>query len=153
MADEAALWPVGGARDALFAEDQHQYHTPPSEMTNGERQFVRKCSICHTLAPSGARRAGPTLYGLFGRPAGTVRGYRYSDGLAGSGVIWEADTINQLFEQGPANFTPGSKMPMQQIAGLADRQDLIAYLRDNTGPRSTLHPGSHMGPEAAGGTE
>ena len=157
LADEAALWPVGGGRDALFAEDQHLFHTPPSEMTNGERQFVRKCSICHTLDSSGARRAGPTLYGLFGRPAGTVPGYRYSDGLAGSGVIWEAGTINQLFEQGPDNFTPGSKMPMQQIAGLADRQDLIAYLRDNTGPRSRLgaelHPGSHSGPEAAGGTE
>ncbi len=156
-ADEAALWPVGGARDALFAEDQHRFHTAPEEMTNGERQFVRKCSICHTLEPArkpgDARRAGPTLYGLFGRPAGTVRGYRYSDGLAGSGVIWEADTINQLFEQGPANFTPGSTMPMQQIAGLADRRDLIAYLRDNTGPRAGLHPGSHSGPEAAGGTE
>jgi cytochrome c len=153
LADEAALWPVGGGRDALFAEDQHRFHTPPSEMPNGQRQFVRKCSICHTLDRDGARRAGPTLYGLFGRPAGTVPGYRYSDALTGSPVVWEAETINQLFEKGPDHFTPGSKMPMQQIAGLADRQDLIAYLRDNTGPRTGSHAGSHAGPEAAGGTE
>jgi cytochrome c len=148
LADEAALWPVGGARDALFAAGR-QFHTPPGEMTNGERQFVRKCSICHTLEPASkpgdARRAGPTLHGLFGRPAGSVPGYRYSDGLANSGVVWEAETINMLFELGPDHFTPGSKMPMQRIAKLADRQDLIKYLRDNTGSRT--------GPVSTGGTE
>ena len=148
LADEVALWPVGGVRDALFAAGR-EFHTPPEEMTNGERQFVRKCSICHTLEPGGAsgsaRRAGPSLYGLFGRPAGTVPGYRYSDALDGSQVVWEAETIDQLFELGPDHFTPGSKMPMQQIAKLADRQDLIAYLRENTGSRA--------GPVATGGTE
>jgi len=149
LADEAVLWPVGGGRDALFAEGQRRFHTPPSEMPNGERQFVRKCSICHTLEPAtkpgDRRRAGPTLHGLFGRQAGSVAGYRYSDALTGSPVVWEAETINLLFEKGPDHFTPGSKMPMQQIARLADRQDLIAYLRDNTGPRT--------GSQAAGGTQ
>ena len=155
LADEVALWPVGGGRDALFAEDQHRFHTPPAEMSNGERQFVRKCSICHTLEsagkPGGARRAGPTLHGLFGRRAGSVPGYRYSDALTGSSVVWEAETINLLFEKGPDHFTPGSKMPMQQIARLADRQDLIAYLRDHTGPRSGPRTGSHS--QAEGGTQ
>lgn len=148
LADEAALWPVGGSKDALFAESR-KFHTPPSEMSNGERQFVRKCSICHTLEPpkraGDTRRAGPSLYGLFGRRAGTLAGYSYSDALEGSPVIWDAGTIDQLFELGPDHFTPGSKMPMQKIAKLADRQDLIAYLRENTGPRS--------GPEPSGGTE
>jgi cytochrome c len=157
LADEAALWPVGGAvggsGEALFAEGRREFHTPPAEMTNGQRQFVRKCSICHTLQPAmkpgDARRAGPTLYGLFGRPAGVVPGYRYSDALDGSEVVWEAETINQLFELGPDHFAPGTKMPMQQIAKLADRQDLIAYLRENTGPRSTARAGS----QTSGGTE
>ncbi len=121
-------------------------------MSNGERQFVRKCSICHTLeqpaTTSDLRRAGPTLYGLFGRQAGTVPGYRYSDALNGSDVIWETETINQLFELGPDHFTPGSKMPMQRIAKLEDRQDLIAYLRANTGPRADIRePGAATDPE------
>jgi cytochrome c len=161
LADEAALWPVGGmvggsvggpirgSGEALFAEGQRRFHTPPGEMSNGERQFVRKCSICHTLEPGGAsgsaRKAGPSLRRLFGRPAGTVPGYRYSDALAGSEVVWEAGTIDLLFQLGPEYFTPGSKMPMQQIAKLADRQDLIAYLRENTGSR--------VGPAPEGGSE
>ena len=152
LADEAVLWPVGG-QDVAFAEGQRKFQTPPGEMTNGERQFVRKCSICHTLElalkPGDARRAGPTLFGLFGRQAGTVPGYRYSDALAGSPVVWEAETIDQLFEQGPDHFAPGTKMPMQQIAELADRQDLIAYLRNNTGPRANGRAAS----ASSGGTE
>ena len=72
-------------------------------------------------------------------------GYSYSEALTGSPVVWEADTIDKLFDLGPDHFTPGSKMPMQRIAKLADRQDLIAYLRQNTGPRS--------GPEPSGGTQ
>ena len=68
--------------------------------------------------------------------AGTVPGYRYSDALTGSPVVWDGKTIDRLFEIGPAHFAPGTKMPMQQIAKLADRQDLVAYLRDNTGPKA-----------------
>jgi cytochrome c len=139
LADEAVLWPVGGnagTGEVLFAEARRGFQTPAAEMSNGQRQFVRKCSICHTLEPGDAHRAGPTLFGLFGRRAGTVPGYRYSDALTGSPVIWDADTIDRLFEVGPAHFAPGTKMPMQQIAKLADRLDLIGYLRDNTGPRA-----------------
>lgn len=148
LADEAVLWPVGGEAEALFAGTRG-FHTPPSEMSNGERQFVRKCSICHTLEPDGARRAGPTLYGLFGRRAGTAPGYRYSEALAGSDIVWNEGTIDLLFALGPDHVTPGSKMPMQQIAGLADRKDLIAYLRESTGPRA----GNEAGPGPAGGTK
>lgn len=147
LADAAALWPVGAAPDgqggALFAE-RRRFHTPPEQMSNGERQFVRKCSICHTLSADGGRRAGPTLWRLFGRPAGSVEGYGYSEALAGSPLVWDADTIDRLFAQGPDRVTPGSKMPVQRIIALADRQDLIAYLRANTGPRTR--------PEAPGGT-
>ena len=158
LADEAALWPVGGPKDALFAAQRRIFHTPASEMSNGERQFVRKCSICHTLerpeTASDTRRAGPTLYRLFGRAAGSVPGYRYSDALADSNVVWEADTINKLFELGPDHFTPGSKMPMQRLAKLEDRQDLIAYLRNNTGPRADGRPvPEKTGEQTAGGTQ
>jgi cytochrome c len=144
IADEAAVWPLTGGSDALFAE-RRAFHTPPSEMSNGERQFVRKCSICHALTPDGGRRAGPTLYGIFGRKAGSVPGYRYSEALESSGIVWTADTIDKLFERGPQEVTPGSKMPLQRIGSLADRQDLISYLRENTGPAK--------GPGTAGGTQ
>ncbi|WP_102109199.1 c-type cytochrome [Oceaniglobus roseus] len=122
-------WPVAGLGEApVMADTKRSFLTPPGQMDNGERQFQRKCSICHTLGPDGARRAGPTLHGLFGRQAGSVAGYPYSETLAGSEIVWSAETIDLLFDQGPDHYIPGSKMPMQRITGAGDRADLIAFL-------------------------
>ena len=137
--DAAAIWPVAASDEevaGLLAAGERSFLRDPGEMTNGERQFARKCSICHTLTPDGARRAGPSLWGLFGRKAGTVAGYNYSDALDVADIVWEAETINRLFDEGPDHYTPGSKMPMQRIAKAEDRQDLIEFLAGNTGPRS-----------------
>ena len=116
--------PAGGqTRSFLRAADS---------MPNGERQFMRKCSICHALEPGASRKAGPTLHGVFGRRAGTVPGYSYSPTLTGSDIIWGSDTIDALFEIGPDHYIPGSKMPMQVIAAPSDRADLITFLEDAT---------------------
>ena len=142
--DAAVLWPVAASDaevEGLLTKGERSFLRDPSEMTNGERQFARKCSICHTLDRDGRNRAGPTLWGLFGRPAGTVEGYTYSDALNASDIVWEAETINRLFDEGPDHYTPGSKMPMQRITGLQDRQDLIEFLAENTGPRSKAKNG------------
>jgi cytochrome c len=104
----------------------------PETMPNGERQFMRKCSVCHDLVATEQRRAGPHLAGLFGRPAGSLPGYRYSDTLAQSDIIWGAETIDALFDLGPDHYIPGSKMPMQRITAPTDRQDLIDYLKTAT---------------------
>ncbi|MFK7943735.1 MAG: c-type cytochrome [Paracoccaceae bacterium] len=152
--DAASVWPVTAADDevaGLLGAGERSFLRDPSEMSNGERQFARKCSICHTLTPDGARRAGPSLYGLFGRPAGTLTDYSYSDALTGTTIVWEAETIDRLFDEGPDHYTPGSKMPMQRITGPADRADLIAFLAENTGPRSAGKT-ENTGPRSAGET-
>ena len=88
--------------------------------------------MCHTLTPSSARRAGPTLHNLFGRRAGTVEDYKYSATLTGSDIVWTEETVNALFDEGPDHYIPGTKMPMQRITGANDRADLIAYLKSAT---------------------
>lgn len=132
--DAAYVWPV--ALDAGLPQmgaQERAFHTDPATVSNGERQFLRKCSVCHELdAASTARRAGPSLANLFGRRAGRIEGYQYSDAVARSEIIWTAATIDQLFDQGPANFIPGTKMPMQRIAGAQDRRDLIEFLMQYT---------------------
>ncbi len=136
IADEAFLWPLD-ADDATprMAADKRGFHTLPAEVSNGERQFLRKCSICHTLDGDGGRRAGPPLSGLFGRKAGTVPGYGYSTAVAASGIVWTDETIDRLFDLGPEHYIPGTKMPMQRIAADHDRADLIDFLKRETGAR------------------
>ncbi|MEM1421801.1 MAG: c-type cytochrome [Pseudomonadota bacterium] len=132
--DYAAIWPVGFEGDPLFAEDARRFLVDPDEVSNGERQFARKCSVCHTLETDGKRRAGPTLFGVFGRKAGTLHGYNYSEALLGATITWSPETLDKLFDIGPDYYTPGSKMPMQRIVDPADRQDLIEFLRAATAP-------------------
>ncbi|SLN28740.1 c-type cytochrome [Ruegeria meonggei] len=134
--DEAMYsWPVAALGDhEQMATAEPSFLKNPDEMSNGERQFARKCSICHSLTPDGQRRAGPTLHGVFGRQAGTLPGYFYSDTLQDSDIIWNDETINALFDEGPDHYIPGSKMPMQRITQAQDRDDLVAFLRRSTSP-------------------
>ncbi|MFD1343310.1 c-type cytochrome [Litorisediminicola beolgyonensis] len=134
LANEISAWPMSEEADTPQMQSERGFLTDPALMSNGERQFMRKCSICHTLTPGSARRAGPTLYDLFGRRAGTVGDYSYSDALDGSDLVWDESTIDQLFDIGPEHYLPGTKMPMQRITGAEDRADLIAFLRRETAP-------------------
>ncbi|WP_299693693.1 c-type cytochrome [uncultured Tateyamaria sp.] len=136
---------AGGIDDVIYAwpvalldtydpagGDTRSFLRDAATMSNGERQFMRKCSICHSLEDGPSRKAGPTLHGVFGRKAGVVPGYRYSPTLDGSAIVWDDTTIDALFDEGPDHYIPGSKMPMQVIAAPQDRADLIAFLRDAT---------------------
>ncbi|MEL6317451.1 MAG: c-type cytochrome [Pseudomonadota bacterium] len=136
--DWASVWPVG-ALEAIAAPAAgdgaaRSFQVDPETVSNGERQFLRKCSICHTVTQDGGRRAGPTLYAVFGRRAGAWPGYAYSDALLGSDLVWDETSLDKLFEIGPDHYTPGSKMPVQRIVRASDRADLIAYLREATAP-------------------
>ncbi len=105
---------------------------PIKEVSNGEKQFARKCSVCHTLVENGKKRAGPTLYKIFGRKAGTLEGYKYSKALIDSDIIWNEESINRLFDEGPDKVTPGTKMPIQRMKKIQDRQDLVIFLKKAT---------------------
>ena len=131
--DALYSWPVAAlGAGGLMGGGERSFLRDPASMGNGERQFQRKCSICHTLGPEGLRRAGPTLFGIFGRPAGGVSDYKYSRTLREAEFVWNEHTIDRLFDEGPDRFVPGTKMPMQRIAKPADRDDLIAFLKHAT---------------------
>ena len=101
-------------------------------MSPGELQFARKCSICHTLKAEDKNRAGPSLHGIFGRVAGSLKNYSYSQGLKNSNIVWSERTIDQLFALGPQHVTPGSKMPLQKIDQKEKREALISFLKANS---------------------
>ena len=131
--DIVYAWPFDSvAMHAPMRDSNPQFLRDPATMSNGERQFARKCSICHALTTEGQRRAGPSLHGVFGRRAGSLSDYQYSNVLAGSNIVWNDETIDQLFDLGPDYFIPGSKMPMQRIRRSSDRKDLVNFLKRMT---------------------
>lgn len=97
-------------------------------------EVFRACVACHTLKSGEGERAGPTLAGVFGRRIATAPGYRYSEPLRKMEIVWNARTIAELFEVGPARYTPGTKMPEQTITSAADREALVRFLEKATQP-------------------
>ena len=121
-------------------------HTP--NLANGKAKFAL-CRSCHTVAPGGANMTGPNLHGVFGRRAGTLDGYNYSQALRHSEVVWSEETIDRLFALGPDEYTPGSKMPLQRMPSAEDREDLIKVERFGDVVEGAAAHGLHRGIDRA----
>ena len=92
----------------------------------GERVF-RQCQACHVIDAE-QNRVGPHLVGIFGREAGAVDGFNYSPAMAGSGIVWDDDTIAAYLAD-PRGYIAGNRMA---FAGLRQEQqiaDVIAYMK------------------------
>jgi cytochrome c len=95
-------------------------------------EVFRACVACHTLNANDGVRAGPTLAGVFGRKIATLPGYNFSDALKKLDIVWTPETVSKLFEVGPMAYTPGTKMPEQQIGSADDRAALMKFLEKAT---------------------
>ena len=97
----------------------------------GKRQFDL-CTSCHTIAAGAAGVVGPNLHGVLGKPAATGKpGYQFSDALQKSGIVWTDDKLDQWLKS-PAAMVPGTKMSFVGIPKPSSRNDLIAYLKQET---------------------
>lgn len=92
----------------------------------GRRVFV-KCMACHTVQ-EGQHRVGPSLYGIIGRPAGTIEGFNYSDANKNSGIVWTEDIMFEYLEN-PQEYMPGTRMIFPGLPSEQDRANVIAYLK------------------------
>ncbi|MGH8457019.1 MAG: c-type cytochrome [Stenotrophobium sp.] len=91
---------------------------------NGEVIYAR-CGACHSLTYD---RTGPRHCGLFGRRAGSVKGFTYSAAMKNSGVVWNAKTLDRFLAD-PMKAMPGTAMGYAGIKDPQERADLIAYLK------------------------
>jgi cytochrome c len=103
-----------------------------ADFDNGEAKFAL-CKSCHTAVRDGGNMTGPNLYNVFGRRAGTLPGFAYSDALKVSKITWNADTIDRWI-QNPRTDVPGTKMTYLGMENPKDRIDVIAYLKLVTTP-------------------
>jgi cytochrome c len=93
----------------------------------GEKLYSR-CQGCHSID---VNRVGPRHQGLFGRRAGSLDDYNYSEAMKASGIVWDETTLDQ-FLTAPRVFIKGTKMPFAGMKDAGERADLIAYLKQAT---------------------
>ena len=84
----------------------------------------QRCMSCHS---PDVNRFGPAHRGVFGRAAGSVRGYNYSDALKASGIVWHEAELDRWLT-GPSAFVPGTKMTFK-LTDPQERADVIAFLK------------------------
>ena len=97
------------------------------DAAKGAKVF-NKCKACHNVDKP-ANKIGPSLQGVFGRTAGTVEGYNYSDAMKASGIVWSIETLGNYLKA-PKEMVPGTKMTFVGLKKDDDIENLMAYLEE-----------------------
>ena len=95
-----------------------------ADAQRGEQLYGNRCSGCHSVEMN---RIGPKHQGVFGREAGTVADYDYSEALRESNVVWDEASLEAWLTK-PQDFIPGQKM-FFSLGKADERSDIIAYLK------------------------
>lgn len=102
------------------------------DIAKGKKVF-NKCKACH-VADTEKNKIGPHLVGMFGRKAGSLEKFKYSNAMKNSGVVWTAETLDEYLKK-PRTFIKGTRMAFAGIRKDEERADLIAYLKSVTQPK------------------
>jgi cytochrome c len=105
-----------------------QVPLPAPTPTDGATLFKQQCATCHTTNASEQARQGPSLFGIAGRPAGKVDGFRYSAGFAQADFVWD-DARLDAWLANPQAIVPGAVMAYRQPK-TETRAAIIAYLKE-----------------------
>ena len=98
--------------------------------TEGAKVF-KKCLACHNIAEGGANKIGPALWGVLGRPAGSVPGYKYSKAMTSHGKNWSFEEMNGFLIK-PKDWIKGTKMSFAGLKKAEDRAAVILYMNEKT---------------------
>ena len=127
---------VFGQTSASLADDTER----------GEKLY-KSCKSCHQIGEGARNGVGPHLDGLFGRVAGSIDGFKYSNAMKAKGedgLIWDEASLDQYLAK-PRAFVPGTRMSYLGMKKAEDRIDLIGYLK----ALSQAAPSSHTSAAAA----
>ena len=99
------------------------------DVAAGENVF-KKCTVCHAVGEGAKNKVGPVLNGVFGRVAGTLEGFKFSDAMvkAGAdGLLWTPAIMAEYLVK-PRDYVKGTKMTFNGLPKPEDIANVIAYL-------------------------
>ena len=93
----------------------------------GEVMFEHRCRVCHSNE-AGPKGYGPSLIGVYGRKAGSIEGFAYSDALKNSGIVWDDASLRSWVESN-TTLVPGTRMRHVGITDRAEQDFILEYLK------------------------
>jgi cytochrome c len=97
-------------------------------VADGKALFEKRCGGCHALDRD---KEGPRLGGVYGRPAGSVDSFQYSDALKKSKIVWKEETLDRWLTD-TEKLVPNNDMTFH-VEKADERREIIAYLKQNSG--------------------
>ena len=94
-------------------------------------KVFKKCAACHSIAEDGGNKIGPALWGVLGRPAGSIPDYKYSKAMAAHGKSWSFEEMNGFLTK-PKGWIKGTKMSFAGLKNAKERAAVILYMNENT---------------------
>ncbi len=94
------------------------------------KKVYNKCKACHSIDKE-KNKIGPHLVKLISRKSGSVEGFKYSDAMKNSDIIWNDETLKG-FLANPKKYLPGTKMMFGGIKNEEKLSDLIDYLKEGS---------------------
>jgi len=110
--------------------DTGELMTIDGDLERGRKLYLQ-CRACHSLKENEPHKIGPNLFKIIGSKAGRMKGYNYSDALSKSEIVWTLENFDLWLEK-PYEIIPGNKMVFSGMSKQEDRNDLIAYVYDQT---------------------
>jgi cytochrome c len=109
-----------------------------ADVAKGEKDFG-KCKACHLIADGDevvvkGGKTGPNLFGVIGRPVGSVEGFNYGDGLTAAnaaGLVWDEASLTEYVADPTAwlkKVTGDDSVRSKMTFRLKDGADVAAYL-------------------------
>jgi cytochrome c len=95
---------------------------------SGKELFEKRCGGCHALDRD---KEGPRLHGVYGRAAGSMDSFQYSEALRKSKVVWTEATLERWLTT-TEELVPDNDMTFR-VEKADERREIIAFLKQDSG--------------------
>jgi len=113
---------------ALLIAGSALFPSRAAQLVDGKVVFEKRCGGCHALDRD---KEGPRLGGVYGRKAGTIDSFQYSDALKNSKVVWSDNTLDRWLTD-TEKLVPKNDMSFH-VESADERKAIIDYLKTSSG--------------------
>jgi cytochrome c len=96
----------------------------PEKPGTGKQLFERRCTGCHSLDQD---KEGPRLRTVYGRKAGSVPTFAYSDALRSAQWTWDDAALDRWLKS-TNSVAPGNNMEFRVVSA-EERAAIIGFLK------------------------